>query len=628
MELKPTLQDYTREEFSTLVHTIWNADLQQSEHDRLVAHFDKIVDHPHGADLIYYPMQDFMPYKADNVVYLLKHWRLNNGKPGFKGASALAPAPAPRPQAKPSPYTKESNSAAVLAKISESESEVSLAQQAVEQAFQITAERLASIERQQQAGELSMQEQADDKQLATLIDDILLVQAAEIPIRRARFQLNRSGIFLKSDVSAARRNVTNTSPYNDPAVHEAVLQRVTHLNNQFNTLRSRFDQRYSALKDRIAAIMPWAQEQRVRLTALQRQGPNDIPTTFTTSLMNASNRPLFLAPTSGEMALFELDNESLHLAIQSAVARFSWEASSRGSGGAGHYSDLWQFSNRLGFDERYGFSLPLSEIIPSNSHDWQNVSMEGSSVELPVRMGSNVKILGKEQYEYKHIFLTPTDGLICPKNVRVRTAVLNQEKSVYHFTSDGAAPTTVVWTLPPTLDRVSDALPANIDTSNHPGISRTLSLPTLLPLPTDVEFDDYVIVFPEESDIAPLYLMLKDRRHYAGVTEGQGVDISGEWLSGESTAEAKVPSRIAEQLRGRVFKQFDDLKIVFWKAIAADPAISMQFAPEEIAVMLNGAAPSVTHEGLRKTYYLSHISPAAQGGKVYDFDNMRVMLPG
>ncbi|MDB6049735.1 MAG: hypothetical protein JWR17_2481, partial [Pseudomonas sp.] len=35
-----------------------------------------------------------------------------------------------------------------------------------------------------------------------------------------------------------------------------------------------------------------------------------------------------------------------------------------------------------------------------------------------------------------------------------------------------------------------------------------------------------------------------------------------------------------------------------------------------------------THEGLRKTYYLSHISPAAQGGKVYDFDNMRVMLRG
>lgn len=602
MELKERIQDYTQDEFTTLVHTIWRADLQQVDHDRLVAHFDSIVDHPDGADLIYYSTQTLMPHNVDNVVYLLKHWRLNNGKPDFKGASA----PAPRSHTKPTPQTKESTSTAAMAKISKAESKVDLAQQAVEQAFQTAAERLAAMERLQLAGGVSTPEQTKEQQLATLIENILLIQIVEMPIRRARFQLNGSGIFLKGDVDTARRNTKSTSPYIDRAVHETVLQRVTHLHNRFDALMSNFTQRYSELEARIATVMPWAEEQRIRLTTLLRKGPNDIPITFASSAMTASNQVLLLAPTPSEMGVFGSELSRLHLATQSAIARFSWEASITGNGGAGHYSDLLQFSNRLGFDERYGFSLPLSEIIPLNSHDWQNISNVESTVELPVRFSSNIKTLGNELEEYKHIFLTPTGSVNCPANVRIRHATLNVEKRIYHFTSDGLSPTTITWTLPPMLEDVSDGLPATADTSNHPGISRTLRLPNLIPLPDDIAFDDYVVVFPEESGIAPLYVMLKDRLHYAGVTEGQGASVSGVWLSENRAAAASVPAPIAEQLRGRVFKRFHHLKLAFWKAIARDPILSVQFSAEEIATMLGGTAPSVTHEGARKpTIYLT-----------------------
>ncbi|MBI6619272.1 bacteriocin immunity protein [Pseudomonas corrugata] len=51
MELKPKLQDYTESEFQTLVDKIWSVEANREDHNRLINHFDLIVDHPDGADL-------------------------------------------------------------------------------------------------------------------------------------------------------------------------------------------------------------------------------------------------------------------------------------------------------------------------------------------------------------------------------------------------------------------------------------------------------------------------------------------------------------------------------------------------------------------------------------------------
>ncbi|MDB6047408.1 MAG: colicin immunity protein [Pseudomonas sp.] len=619
MELKPSIQDYTRDEFTTLVHTLWHGNIQQEDHDKLIDHFDSIVEHPDGADLIFHAKTSVsgISPSVDGVVYMLEWWRRQNSKPGFKGELAVAPHVWPK-------QTKETRSAAALAKINKIETDLNAAKLAVEQVLQSTVAPLTSIERQRTASEASPLAPAKSQQLASLIEEIGQIQTAESLIGTKMYRYSFFGDQLTSEVSQAKHH----SVWIDSATHADVMQQLDQLINRFQVSFPAIDRLHKELETRIAAAMPWAEEHRIRLAAQTRQGPNDVPTTFTTSAMEASSRALFLTPTANEAAAFESSFDGLQFAMQSAIARFAWDASATTGGAAGQYTDLLKFSTRLNADERYGFCVPLAEIIPLDGHDWLGMAQASEEVDLPVRLGSGVVFSEKDSRDYKHVYLTPSDGIVVPAPVRVRSARPGPDQRTYQFTSDGVAPTTIVWTLPLTLEELRHQIPVPLDTSKHPGIIRPQSIPNLLALPTDVEFDDYVIVFPEESDIAPLYLMLKDRRHYAGVTEGQGVDISGEWLSGESTAEAKVPSRIAEQLRGRVFKQFDDLKIVFWKAIAADPAISMQFAPEEIAVMLNGAAPSVTHEGLRKTYYLSHISPAAQGGKVYDFDNMRVMLRG
>jgi hypothetical protein len=54
MDLKPKLEDYTEPEFLHFVKKIWAVDVPEDEHDQLVMHFDKVSQHPDGADLLFY----------------------------------------------------------------------------------------------------------------------------------------------------------------------------------------------------------------------------------------------------------------------------------------------------------------------------------------------------------------------------------------------------------------------------------------------------------------------------------------------------------------------------------------------------------------------------------------------
>jgi light-regulated signal transduction histidine kinase (bacteriophytochrome) len=82
MELKPSIQDYTRDEFTTLVHTLWHGNIQQEDHDKLIDHFDSIVEHPDGADLIFHAKTSVsgISPSVDGVVYMLElQTRLQRG---------------------------------------------------------------------------------------------------------------------------------------------------------------------------------------------------------------------------------------------------------------------------------------------------------------------------------------------------------------------------------------------------------------------------------------------------------------------------------------------------------------------------------------------------------------------
>ncbi|WVV47082.1 bacteriocin immunity protein [Pseudomonas sp. NA13] len=95
MELKPKLQDYTEAEFQAFVGKIWNVDMGKEEHDRLINHFDRIVGHPKGADLLFYPDDTVNMNSPNAVVYFVKQWHFKRTLSPSRVGYCL-PRPSPR----------------------------------------------------------------------------------------------------------------------------------------------------------------------------------------------------------------------------------------------------------------------------------------------------------------------------------------------------------------------------------------------------------------------------------------------------------------------------------------------------------------------------------------------------
>ncbi|PUA41254.1 hypothetical protein C5U62_32945 [Pseudomonas protegens] len=126
-------------------------------------------------------------------------------------------------------------------------------------------------------------------------------------------------------------------------------------------------------------------------------------------------------------------------------------------------------------------------------------------------------------------------------------------------------------------------------------------------------------------------MMFRDRREDPGVASGFGQPVSGIWLSAASHGEgAPIPSQIANQLRGRQFKNWRAFREAFWKAVANDPELSKQFKVGNLGNIKNGKSPFVSELdriGGRQRFELHHIQRIKDNGAAYDVDNIRVTTP-
>ncbi len=143
------------------------------------------------------------------------------------------------------------------------------------------------------------------------------------------------------------------------------------------------------------------------------------------------------------------------------------------------------------------------------------------------------------------------------------------------------------------------------------------------------EYQDAIIWFPG-TPIEPIYIALS-ARHDAGVVTGVGEDVLGIWLAGANVGlGAPIPKRIADELRGREFKNFKTFRTAFWTAVKNDPELFSQFNEDAQDRLMSGNAPAVQEReavGNRTTFEIHHIERIADGGAVYDIDNLRVNTP-
>lgn len=123
----------------------------------------------------------------------------------------------------------------------------------------------------------------------------------------------------------------------------------------------------------------------------------------------------------------------------------------------------------------------------------------------------------------------------------------------------------------------------------------------------------------------------ESRRNKPGIASGKGKPVGDKWLDGAGKElGAPVPDRIADKLRGKEFKSFDDFRKKFWAEVSKDPELSKQFKEQNKANIQKGKSPfarKADQVGGRERFELHHEKPISQDGGVYDMDNIRITTP-
>lgn len=512
MELKAKLKDYTEPEFQALVDRIWAVDLPKQDHDRLINHFDQIVGHPKGADLLFYPEEDdYNGTSTGSVMHYVKDWHHKQGRPAFKGEGIPVRASVAAWPSTPMTFAQvtQRRIAQSLAEVKKVAVDIAASKQAVEPAFGLFEQRIRHLRSQQSA----------DVDIRGREADIRSLETAEFESRLAvrRYEFWEMGLRFKRD--AAQRDLTYGRA--EQAQWKNILQQITATEVHYSTTLSAIKQRLQGLQVEAEALLINAQTQLVRQRRLEGVGPTQAPNLLNAPLGFVNSRPSVLLNGALSQPL-ETHRVSLQKAIRSAVAEFTWQMTSATESHLGQYAAVLQFDfSSRAETEVYGLSIPLVELLPIEGQDWQRLAMTRAEVDIPFRVSSGscsvpagtLKRGLREITMLLQVVLTPTNGNVLPSTVRVRAAVWDEHLHEFRFTADGVAPVTIRWIAPDTLKNIPDLAPAP---EYRLGFLRSPSAPLLEPF-SDIKaihFDDYVVVFPPESGLDPLYVMFRDRREY------------------------------------------------------------------------------------------------------------------
>lgn len=365
-------------------------------------------------------------------------------------------------------------------------------------------------------------------------------------------------------------------------------------------------------------------EQRLKAEQEAAQAKIKAANTFSAVGAVAASRP-FIVGAAGVVA--EAGPTALALAAAIRAAFSSLQAIATAGPGAliATFATLTLYSPKLGNADRFAISVPLSEL---DSTAEQKGESGASTIDLPVRIGSNLK---DEQESY---FLAATGAGGASPSVRSVTAQWDPKTGTYGLTTTDSPARTLTWT--PIVE------PGNSSTENpsvvteppvYPGVTVAPIQPQIETFPAivDLDFDDYIIWFPADSGLKPIYIAFRSRRYEPGVVTGVGQEVSGRWLeSASQTMGAAVPSQIADQLRGREFRSFDGFRRAFWKAVAMDSVLSKQFSKENLTLIHERKAPIAPlreSAGKKEKFEIHHQIHISNGGAVYDLDNLIILTP-
>lgn len=454
--------------------------------------------------------------------------------------------------------------------------------------------------------------------------EIAALLAGRKAVRAARFQVDNHGMRLTIPSqlvhTALRQAEAAHTAATTLARGEALWAQSVQAEAGFAAIRAEIDRQTVEISAQAMAAVDAVQLEQARLAALDGSEAHQRPATFNLSAAPAA-LPQVITPAASSMAAFAAIRSDLKTSLRQLQPLLKGAPGKIAQAGS-----VLLFSLRLGHDERYGLSVPFTDLYVDI--DWQDVLAEvGESFPVPLRLVSG--LVGRNA----HIQAVPTGVEDIPTGVPVRAATWDEQQGAWRFTTDGPGPVTIFWTPATSPGDSSTALPAETPTErSYPGFISVPAVPELMPLPAsdDLHFDDYIITFPADSGLEPVYIMFKNPRDFVGTGSGNGKNISGWEEAIYGASGAPLPTRIADQLRGRAFSRWAKMREAIWKAIAADPELSRHFDEASLENMQRGGAAfsSVTGQvGKKMVLELHHVHPIVEGGGVYDLDNLMIMTP-
>ncbi|MCO8314334.1 S-type pyocin domain-containing protein [Pseudomonas mandelii] len=169
--------------------------------------------------------------------------------------------------------------------------------------------------------------------------------------------------------------------------------------------------------------------------------------------------------------------------------------------------------SRLGNGERFSMSVPLAELTPESAQSLRAIADRQGTLDLPVGIGYRPIGSGAE------VFVITADGFDIRSSVPVRHATFDAQNNVYRLSLPDSPTNTLTWTPAVTPGNSSTERPiVQADTAVYSG-APIVPLEGRLDLhPILVEgWDRFIIVFPDDSGIEPLYVVISSPYQGASV---------------------------------------------------------------------------------------------------------------
>lgn len=226
------------------------------------------------------------------------------------------------------------------------------------------------------------------------------------------------------------------------------------------------------------------------------------------------------------------------------------------------------------------------------------------------------------------------DGVNVGSKVPVRSLTYSAANRRYEFVRDGESEPSIFWTPAVAPLGSSTVSPAKApDLPVNPGSTVTPVSTQVGGYPDDPwdGLEDYILVFPADSGMEPIYVMFKSPRYLPGVVSGQGGAASADWeLHARSGDGAGVPKGVADALRGRKYSSFKSFRRAVWREMSRIEEVGEDVSEYTIDAMRGGKSPYVPKSERvkgRERYELHHVDLISEGGEVYDIDNLRITSP-